>query len=306
MSAVPGNRVDTSAHRAGYIAIVGRPNVGKSTLLNCLVGQKISVTSRKPQTTRFSIQGIRSDADAQYVFVDTPGLEWRQPDALSRSMHKVVAQALAMVDVVLLVVEACRFDARDRVLLDMLPRNRPVVVAANKIDLIADKTSLLPFIKILAESFEFAAIVPVSGGRAVQIPELLKAMCPLLPSSPSLFGEEEVTQRGERFFAGEFIREKILRYLGMEVPYAAAVMIEHFSESRGLRRIDAAIVVERPGQKAILIGKNGDKLKLIATRARADMERMYGGKVYLQVWVKVKKDWRGDARAVKQLGYCAQ
>jgi GTP-binding protein Era len=290
--------------KVGYIAIVGRPNVGKSTLLNHLIGQKVSITSRKAQTTRHRITGIRTDADVQYIFVDTPGFQTQHQNALNRVMNRSVTQTLSNVDVVLFVIEVMRFDARDEKVLALLPRNQPVVLVLNKVDKIGDKEKLLPFIEKMSTLFPFAAIVPVSAQRGgAQLEQLLQEVRRHLPEGTPMFGEDEITDRSERFLAAEIVREKVFRLSGDEVPYSVSVEIEKFEVEGKLRRIFAAIVVDRESQKPILIGKNGEKLKEMATQARKDMEKLFGGKVYLEVWVKVKGGWADDERALKSLGY---
>ncbi len=289
--------------RAGFIAIVGRPNVGKSTLLNRLVGQKVSITSRKAQTTRHRITGILTDERAQYVFVDTPGFQTQYQSALNRVMNRTVTQTLHDVDAVLFVIEALRFDNGDQRVLDLLPRERPVLLVINKVDKLSDKAQLLPFIQRISELFPFTAIVPVSAEQGAQLSELLQEIRPLLPVGQPLFGEDEITDRNERFLAAELIREKLFRLLGDEIPYSTSVLVEKFELDGALRRIHAAIIVDKPGQKAIVIGKKGEKLKTIATQARQDMEKLFGGKVYLEVWVKVRGGWADDERVVKRLGY---
>ena len=295
--------MSTSVHRAGYIAIVGRPNVGKSTLLNRLVGQKISITSRKPQTTRQRITGILTREDAQLVFVDTPGFQTKHRSALTRIMNRSVTQSLQEVDVVLWVIEALKFDELDAALQRLLPGNVPVVLAINKVDRLEDKNALLPFIRELSERFQFNAIVPVAAEKGDRIDELVKAVVPLLPEQPPVFGEEEITTSSERFLATELIREKLFRLLGEELPYAAAVEIERFEMDGQLRRIHAAIIVDKASQKAIVIGKGGEKLKVVATQARKDMEALFGGKVFLEVWVKVKSGWADSAATLKRMGF---
>ena len=292
-----------AAAKVGFIAIVGRPNVGKSTLLNHLVGQKISITSRKAQTTRHRITGIRTDADAQYIFVDTPGFQLQHQSVLNRVMNRTVTQALSDVDVVLFVIEAMRFGVRDEKVLALLPRDRPVVLVLNKIDKVGDKAELLPFIEKLLPSFPFAAVVPVSAERGAQLNELLQEIQRHLPRGTPMFGEDEITDRSERFLAAEIVREKVFRLSGEEIPYSVSVEIEKFETEGRLRRIFAAIIVDKEGQKPILIGKNGEKLKEIGTQARKDMEKLFDSKVYLEVWVKVKSGWADDERAVKSLGY---
>ena len=286
----------------GFIAIVGRPNVGKSTLLNALVGQKVSITSKKPQTTRHRITGIHTEAAAQFIFVDTPGFQMEHKNALNRAMNKSVTDTLSSVDVVLFVIEATRFDERDVRVMKLLPNSRPVILVINKIDLLEVKAELLPFIERMAKEFPFAEIVPIAA-EAGQIEALPKAIQPYLPVGPAMYDADDFTDRNERFLAAEIIREKIFRLLGEEVPYAASVMIEQFTQEGNLRRIHASVIVDKPGQKAILIGKGGEKMKAISTQARKDMETLFGSKVYLEVWVKIKSGWADDERALKSLGY---
>ena len=289
--------------RSGYIAIVGRPNVGKSTLLNRLIGEKISIVSRKAQTTRHRIMGILTRPDAQFVFVDTPGFQTKHTNALNRAMNRGVTQALADVDVVVFVIDADHFDARDKAVIKLLPAERPVVLAVNKIDQIKDKTKLLPLLAELASQHDFAAIVPVSAAKGNQLDDLLAETRKHLPHSELLFGEDEITDKSERFLAAEYIREKLFRLIGDELPYATTVEIEKFELEGPLRRISAAIVVDRQAHKGIVIGKGGDTLKRIASEARQDMERLFDGKVFLEVFVKVKSGWADDERLLKSLGY---
>ena len=289
--------------KSGYVAIVGRPNVGKSTLLNRIVGEKISIVSRKAQTTRHRISGILTLPDAQFVFVDTPGFQTRHANALNRAMNRGVTQALADVDVVVFVVEAGRFDAQDKAVLRLLPRERPVILAVNKIDQLKDKATLLPMLASLSSEFPFTAIVPVSAAKGSQVADLLSEVRKTLPHNEALFGEDEITDRSERFLAAEYIREKLFRLTGDELPYASTVEIEKFEMDGQLRRISAAIVVDRPAHKGIIIGKGGETLKRIATEARQDMERLFDGKVFLEVFVKVKSGWSDDERLLKSLGY---
>ena len=289
--------------KSGYVAIVGRPNVGKSTLLNRLIGEKISIVSRKAQTTRHRIMGILTNPDAQYVFVDTPGFQTKHTNALNRAMNRGVTQALADVDVVIFVVEAGRFDEKDAAVINLLPADRPVIVAVNKTDQIKDKTQLLPFLAGLGARHDFAAIVPVSAAKGKQLDDLLVETRKHLPHDELLFGEDEITDKSEKFLAAEYIREKLFRLIGDELPYAATVEIEKFELDGELRRIHAAIVVDRDGHKAIIIGKGGETLKRIATEARQDMERLFDGKVFLEVFVKVKSGWADDERLLKSLGY---
>ncbi len=291
------------AFRTGFIAIVGRPNVGKSTLMNRLIGQKISITSRKAQTTRHRITGIHTDAHTQFIFVDTPGFQTQHQNALNRVMNKSVTHALKEVDVVLFLIEGTRFDERDRKVIPLLPVDRPVLLVINKVDRLDDKNTMLPFIQEMAKEYNFAAIVPVSAKQGTQVDVLLDAIRAHLPEGAPMFGEDEVTDRSERFLASEIIREKIFRLLGEEVPYSVSVMIEKFEMDGSMRRIHAAILVDKANQKAIIIGKGGEKLKEISTQARKDMEKLFDGKVFLETWVKVKGGWADDERALKSLGY---
>lgn len=289
--------------KSGTIAIVGRPNVGKSTLLNRLVGEKISIVSRKAQTTRHRIMGILTQPDAQYVFVDTPGFQTRHTNALNRAMNRGVTQALAEIDVVVLVVDADRFDAKDKAVIQLLTPERPAILAVNKIDQIKDKTRLLPILANLATQYSFVAIVPLSAATGSQLDDLLAEIRKQLPHKELLYGEDEITDRSERFLAAEFIREKLFRLTGDELPYAATVEVEKFEIDGALRRISAAIVVDRQAHKGIVIGKSGETLKRIASEARQDMERLFDGKVFLEVFVKVKSGWSNDERLLKSLGY---
>ncbi len=289
--------------RVGHIAIVGRPNVGKSTLFNHLVGQKLSITSRKAQTTRHRVAGILNRERAQFVFVDTPGFQTRHLNALNSALNRSVKQALREVNIVLLVIEAGQLGARDREVIRLLPAARPVLAVINKIDRLEDQALLLPLMEKLAVEFAFTAIVPVSAKQGKGMAELTAAIAGHLPEQEPLYPDDQVTDRDERFFAAESIREKLFRSLGEELPYACSVAIDQFVEDGGLRRIHATIFVDKPGQKAIVIGERGEKLKEIATAARLDMERLFGGKVFLKVWVKVKSGWADDSRALTRFGY---
>ncbi|MHB1100489.1 MAG: GTPase Era [Burkholderiales bacterium] len=289
--------------RTGYVAIVGRPNVGKSTLLNHIVGQKISITSSRAQTTRHRITGILTTGGSQLVFVDTPGFQNQHVNALNRAMNRSVKRSLEAVDVVLFVIEAGHFDERDAIVLELLPEDKPVFLVINKIDRLADKAHLLPFMEKVASKFSFAAIIPVSAEKNLQLDQLVKAVEPALPEGEPLFGEDEITERSERFLASELVREKLFRLLGDEIPYSTAVEIEQFKMEGAMRRIHALILVDKPNQKAIVIGKGGEKLKAIATQARRDMEKLFDGKVFLEIWVKVKSGWSDDERVIKSLGY---
>ena len=288
--------------RCGAIALIGRPNVGKSTLLNALLGQKLSITSRKPQTTRHCLRGVLTTKTAQFIFVDTPGFQSRHRSALNRVMNRAVRGTLESADVSALVVEATRFGAEDRALLKLARAGTPLVLIVNKIDL-SDPEGLLPFLKKAESEAEFAEIVPVSARRRKGLDELLRVIERHLPEQPAIYPEHDLTDRNERFLAAELIREKLFRSLGEELPYSSGVEIEQFEEQGSLRRIHASIVVEKEGHKAIIIGTGGEKLKEIATAARLDMEKLFGGKVYLQVWVRVRSGWTNDEASVRRMGY---
>lgn len=289
--------------RTGHIAIVGRPNVGKSTLLNQLLQQKISITSKKAQTTRFQINGILTESNAQYIFIDTPGFQTQFASRLNSAMNRVVRQSMQGVDVVLFVIEVMLFGERDIAAMRELPKDIPVILVMNKIDLVSDKNLLLPFTQQMSSEFDFAAIVPVSASQKIQIAELLNAIYNYLPISQPLYNSDEITNRSQQFIAGEFIREKMFRLTGDELPYSTAVVIDQFKDQEKLIRIHATIFVVKSNQKAIIIGKNGEKLKQIAMKARQDMELLFGKKIFLQVWVKVKRDWVNNEAVLKSLGY---
>ncbi|MFT3736194.1 MAG: GTPase Era [Rhodocyclaceae bacterium] len=287
----------------GYIAIVGRPNVGKSTLLNRFVGQKVSIVSRKAQTTRHRVTGVLTEGNHQFIFVDTPGFQTRHKNALNRTMNRTVTQVLPEVDVIAMVIEAGHFGPADRQVLALLPPEAKVVLVINKIDMLADKGEVLPFLEQMAAEYPFADMVPVSAQRGNNAPELLRTLAKFLPVGEPVFGEDDITDRSERFLAAEFIREKLFRLLGEELPYGMAVEIEKFEVQGALRRIFAAIIVDKAAHKSMVIGKGGQHLKRISTEARVDMEKLFDGKVYLEVWVKVKSGWADDERALKSLGY---
>ena len=295
--------MNVSNYHSGFIAIVGRPNVGKSTLLNHLVGQKISITSRKAQTTRHRISGILTEEHTQFVFVDTPGFQTKHLNTLNRGLNRVVTSSLRNVNVVLFVIEARNFDERDRQVMNLLPKNMPVLLVINKVDSMENKSELLPFIQEIAKEREFTAIVPVSAKQNKQLDTLLNAIRPYLHEGEKIYAEDEITDRNERFLAAELVREKIFRYTGEELPYSVSVVIEQFKIEGKLRRIHAAILVDKDAHKAMLIGKNGEKLKEIATQARLDMEALFDGKVYLEVWIKVRSGWADNAQVLKSLGY---
>lgn len=289
--------------RSGFIAIVGRPNVGKSTLLNHLVGQKVSITSRKAQTTRHRIIGIVTEVQTQFVFVDTPGFQTKHLNTLNRGMNRVVTSSLREVNVVLFVIEAHHFDERDTEVMNLLPKHLPVLLVINKVDNLSDKATLLPFIQEMSHKREFAAIVAVSAKQNLQLDTLLNAIRPYMPEGERIYPEDEVTDRNERFLAAELVREKVFRFTGDELPYSVSVIIEQFKMDGTMRRIHAAILVDKEAHKAMLIGKSGEKLKEIATQARLDMEKLFDGKVYLEVWVKVRSGWADNAQTLKSLGY---
>lgn len=288
--------------RCGLVALVGRPNVGKSTLLNRLVGQKVSITSKKAQTTRHRVMGIRTDAGAQFVFVDTPGFQTRHTSTMNRAMNKRVRETLSDTDVVMLLVEAGRLTREDKQVIALLPTDRPVILVVNKIDYARDKGALMAYLQEVSALHAYTEIVPVSAKNAVNLDELLKTLASHLPENPPLFDEDDVTDQTERQLAAELIREKVFRLCGEEIPYSTAVQIDKFEEDGNLRRIYATILVDRDGHKAIVIGRGGEKLKTISTQARLDMEKAFDGRVYLEVWVKVKGGWSDDVRVLKSLG----
>jgi GTP-binding protein Era len=292
----------TSPHRAGFIAIVGRPNVGKSTLLNKLVGQKVSITSRKAQTTRHRVLGIRTEPEVQFVFVDTPGFQVRHGGRLNTALNRSVRQTLADVDAVLMLVEAGRLNQGDRQVMKLLPDDRPVLLVVNKQDELKERAAMLEYLQKVSAEHAFTEIVPVSAKHGTGLDELLKTLARHLPEGEALYGEDDVTDQTERVLAAELIREKLFRLCGDEIPYATAVVIDKFEEEGNLRRIFATILVDRDSQKAIVIGKGGEKLKAISTQARQDMEKAFDARVYLEVWVKVKGGWADDVKMLKSLG----
>ena len=291
-----------SAHRCGTIGLVGRPNTGKSSLLNRLVGQKLSIVSNKPQTTRHLITGILTRDDCQYVFVDSPGNPPQQKSVLHRALKRRFVEAARDVDVVLFVVEA-RFGPEDRAALDRIPASQKVIAVVNKIDLLKNEAQMIPFLDRLSKTRAFEAIVPVSAHTGRNLPELLRVVRAALPEGPASFPPDQLTDRDERFLAAELLREKLFMEMGQELPYRCEGVIESFKEEGRLRRIEATILIERDSQKAIVLGKGGERLKRMATAARKDMERLFGGKVYLGVWVKVRRAWTDDVRVLRQLGY---
>ena len=289
--------------RCGLVAIVGRPNVGKSTLLNALVGQKISITSNKPQTTRHRIVGVRTEGDAQCVFVDTPGFQTRHGNALNRTLNRTVKGVLADVDLVLFVVEAGRFTPDDAKVRALLPPDRPVLLVANKADLVKRRDELLPWLDQMRQRRDFTEFVPLAATREEDAARLAAIVCRHLPEQPWLYDAEALTDRSERFLAAELIREKLFRLTGDELPYGATVVIDRYQEEGELRRIAATIVVEREAHKGMVIGEGGERLKRIGSEARQELERLLGGKVFLELWVKVRAGWAASEEHLRSYGY---
>ena len=290
--------------RCGYVAIVGRPNVGKSTLLNHLLGQKVSITSRKPQTTRHRVLGIKTENNIQRIFVDTPGIHQDEPKAINRYMNRAATSSMVDVEVILFVVDGLTWTEGDEfVLAQLKSRKAPVVLVINKIDRLDEKSQLLPHIEKLSAMHDFAEIIPVSALKNQKLDELEEQVNSRLPEGTHLFPDDQVTDRTQRFMAAEMVREKIMRQLGQEVPYGMAVEIEEYTRQGRVWHISALILVERKGQKAIVIGQGGNRLRSIGSEARKDMEQMVGGKVMLKLWVKVKGGWADDERALRSLGY---
>jgi GTP-binding protein Era len=295
--------VSEPAQRCGLVAIVGRPNVGKSTLLNALVGQKVSIVSDKAQTTRHRILGIRSAGPNQFVFVDTPGFQTRHTAALNRTLNRTVQGVLAEVDVVLFVVEAGRFDLADAKVLALMPPGKPVLLVANKLDHVHRRAELAPWLKAMQERHPFAEFFPMSAKRAADVERLLGVIAPYLPEQPWLHEEDALTDRSERFLASEIVREKLFRLTGDELPYTSTVVIDKFEEEGGLRRIAASIVVEREAHKGMVIGAGGERLKRIGSEARQELEPLLGAKVFLELFVKVRSGWADDEQHLRGYGY---
>jgi GTP-binding protein Era len=292
-----------SDFRCGYIAIIGRPNVGKSTLMNMLIGAKVSITSRKAQTTRHRITGIQTVDNAQFIYVDTPGFQTRHSNALNKTLNKTVSNTLTAADIILFVIEAGTFGPADQQVLDLVPASVPCILVINKADKIKDKAALMPFAQQVAAKRDFTAIVPVSAKQNFQLDSLQGEIRKYLPENPPVFGEDDITDRSEKFLAAEIVREKVFRFVGDELPYTSTVLIEKFEQEGDLRRVFAAILVERDMHKAMLIGHKGARLKEISTQARLDMERLFGGPVYLEVWVKVKSGWADNEAGLRAYGY---
>jgi GTP-binding protein Era len=289
--------------RCGYIAIVGRPNVGKSTLMNQMIGAKVSITSRKAQTTRHRITGIQTNEKAQFIYVDTPGFQTRHSNALNKTLNKTVSNTLISADVILYLIEAGTFGPADQQVIDLLPDNVPVILVINKADRIKDKAALMPFAQQIAAKFNFAAIVPVSAKLRFQLENLEGEITRFLPENQPIFGADDITDRSEKFLAAEIVREKLFRLVGDELPYTSTVMIEQFEQEGDLRRVFAAILVERDTQKSMVIGNKGARLKDISTQSRLDMEKLFGGPVYLEIWVKVKSGWADNEAGLRAYGY---
>ena len=295
---------DNNTQRCGFIAIVGRPNVGKSTLLNHILGQKISITSRKPQTTRHQVLGIKTEGANQFIYVDTPGLHLKEEKALNRYMNRAASSAMKDVDLVLFLVDRDRWTDDDELVLRNLKNARcPVIVVINKVDRLDDKGQILPMIETLQARHTFDHVVPVSALRGHNREELETVIARFLPENAHMYPEDQITDRSERFLAAELVREKIMRQLGEEIPYSMTVEIEEFKASPRLLEISALILVERDGQKKIIIGEGGSRLRQIGPEARKDMEIAFDNKVMLRLWVKVKSGWADDERALRSLGY---
>ncbi|MDO6441083.1 MULTISPECIES: GTPase Era [unclassified Marinobacter] len=296
-------RPENPDSRCGFVAIVGRPNVGKSTLLNHILGQKLSITSRKPQTTRHKVLGIKTEGPVQAIYVDTPGMHLEEPRALNRYMNKAATSALSGVDVVVFVVDQLAWTTADEMVLEKLSKLEcPVILAVNKVDRIENRESLLPHLDMLSRKREFAEIIPMSALKETNLKPLEETVGRFLPESVHFYPDDQITDRSERFMASEMVREKITRQLGAELPYSVAVEIEEFKHDGKTLHISALILVEREGQKKIMIGDKGDRLRSIGQDARADMERMFDSKVMLKLWVKVKRGWADSDRALKSLG----
>ncbi|MES2993882.1 MAG: GTPase Era [Pseudomonadota bacterium] len=299
----PSDAPAPAAQRCGLVAIVGRPNVGKSTLLNALVGQKVSITSAKAQTTRHRITGIRTVDDAQFVFVDTPGFQTKHAAALNRTLNRTVTGVLSDVDVVLFVVEAGRFGLDDAKVLALMQPGKPVFLIANKLDTVVRRADLAPWLKGMQERHAFAEFVPLSAKKDADVQRLLGIVKPYLPVQPWFYEEDALTDRTDKFLASEIIREKLFRLTGDELPYTSTVVIDKFEEEGDLRRIAATIVVERDSHKGIVIGNGGERLKRIGSEARQELEKLMDAKVFLELWVKVRSGWADDEAHLRSYGY---
>ena len=288
--------------RCGTITIVGQPNVGKSTLLNYFLGTKLSITSRKAQTTRYQLLGIHTTSETQYLFIDTPGYQLKHLNTLNKNLNKTVKQALQDVDVILFLIEPRKMTEVDEKILQMIPKETPIILVINKVDCLKDKTKLLELIQVFKENDRYKEIIPTSVKKKNNLKQLLDCAREFLPEQEFIYEEDQITDKNERFLAAEIIREKIFRLTGQELPYSVAVEIEKFEHEGNFRRIFAAIIVERDSHKPMIIGNKGIRLKEISTKARVDMEKLFGGKVWLETWVKVQKGWSDDLRALKSLG----
>lgn len=295
--------LENSEYRCGYIAIVGRPNVGKSTLMNALIGAKVSITSRKAQTTRHRITGIQTKDQTQFVYVDTPGFQTRHSNPLNRTLNRTVTNTLMASDVILYIIEAGTFGQADQQVIDLLPKNVPCILVINKSDRVKDKAILMPFAQKIMSLFPFAAVVPVSATLKFQLDNLERETRKHLPLNPPVFGEDDITDRSEKFLATEIVREKLFRFVGDELPYTSTVLIEKFEQEGNLRRVFVAILVDRDGHKSMVIGNKGARLKDISTQSRQDMEKLFGGPVYLEIWVKVKSGWADNEAGLRAYGY---
>ncbi len=299
------NTSNKQIKHCGFVAFVGRPNVGKSTLLNHLLGQKLSITSRKPQTTRHRILGIDTAGTTQMVYVDTPGIHKNEARAINRLMNRAASSSIADVDVVVFIVEPERWTEDDELVLEHIKKtDKPIILFVNKIDQIKDKEKLLPFLQVLSAKHQFQHLIPGAALQGDQVEELKKMLVGYMPEGDFIFPEDYYTDRSERFLAAEIIREKLIRQLGDELPYSITVEIEQFKiDEKGLLRINGLILVERNGQKSIVIGKGGSRLKKVGTDARKDMSEIFGEKIFLELWVKVKDGWADDERALRSLGF---
>jgi GTP-binding protein Era len=295
--------LENSEYRCGYIAIVGRPNVGKSTLMNALIGAKVSITSRKAQTTRHRITGIQTKEQTQYIYVDTPGFQTRHSNPLNRTLNRTVTNTLMASDVILYIIEAGTFGQADQQVIDLLPKNVPCILVINKSDRVKDKAILMPFAQKIMSLFPFAAVVPVSATLKFQLDNLERETRKYLPLNPPVFGDDDITDRSEKFLATEIVREKLFRFVGDELPYTSTVLIEKFEQEGNLRRVFVVILVDRDGHKSMVIGNKGARLKDISTQSRQDMEKLFGGPVYLEIWVKVKSGWADNEAGLRAYGY---
>ena len=296
------NKTDT--YRCGYVALVGRPNVGKSTLLNHILGQKLSITSRKPQTTRHRLLGIKTTEKSQIIYVDTPGIHQKATKAINRYMNRAASSTVDDVHAVVFIIEALKWTDEDEMVLKRIKQSPvPVILAVNKVDRVEDKESLLPFLQDMAKKHDFKDIIPVSALKNINISELESLLETFLDVSEPFYPEDQITDRSSRFLAAEIVREKLMRTLGQELPYNITVEIEQFKEENGRLTINALIWVERDNQKAIVIGKKGQQLKKVGIQAREDMQKLFDTRVHLELWVKVKEGWSDDERALQSLGY---